>query len=164
MQNGHVVHENSECYSADEKSFCENNLTSMSMTCSNYAEMDQNMSSETSDADNRDMMLSLDTNALSSQYSMDIEGASLSSEVSAIYFAMKNSKLECIDEHGQDTITTDVCVEDDDYDELDDFDPYFFIKNLPDLSSVVPTFRRMLLPKQTRSCPSTTLVLDLDGK
>lgn len=162
VQNGRVVHETSGCYSVEEKSICENNSTSMSMTHSNYVEMDQNMCSENSDANNGDMMVSLDTNALSSQYSMDIEGASLSSEVSAIYFAMKNSKLECVDEHGQDTITTDVCVEDDDYDELDDFDPYFFIKNLPALSSVVPTFRRMLLPKQTRSCPSTTLVLDLD--
>jgi len=55
-------------------------------------------------------------------------------------------------------------VEDDQYEEFDDFDPYFFIKNLPDLSAVVPTFRPMLLPKQTRSCPPTTLVLDLDGK
>ncbi|KAK4402646.1 CTD small phosphatase-like protein 2 [Sesamum angolense] len=44
----------------------------------------------------------------------------------------------------------------------DDFDPYYFIKNLPELSSVVPAFRPVLLPKQTRSCPSTTLVLDLD--
>ncbi|XP_015869526.1 uncharacterized protein LOC107406835 isoform X1 [Ziziphus jujuba] len=92
----------------------------------------------------------------------DVEGANLSSEVSAIYLAMKNSKLECVDEHGQDPMSTDVYVEDDDYEEFDDFDPYFFIKNLPDLSSVVPTFRPMLLPKQTRSCPPTTLVLDLD--
>ncbi|TXG56055.1 hypothetical protein EZV62_017368 [Acer yangbiense] len=90
------------------------------------------------------------------------EGAGLSSEVSAIYLAMKNSKLECVDEHGQESMSTDVCVEDDEYEEFDDFDPYLFIKNLPDLSSVVPTFRHMLLPKQTRSCPPTTLVLDLD--
>ncbi|KAK4841236.1 hypothetical protein QYF36_001206 [Acer negundo] len=90
------------------------------------------------------------------------EGAGLSSEVSAIYLAMKNSKLECVDEHGQESMSTDVCVDDDEYEEFDDFDPYLFIKNLPDLSSVVPTFRHMLLPKQTRSCPPTTLVLDLD--
>ncbi|KAJ0096130.1 hypothetical protein Patl1_16937 [Pistacia atlantica] len=92
----------------------------------------------------------------------DPEGANLSSEVSAIYLAMKNSKLECVDEHGQESMSTDVSVEDDEYDDFDDFDPYLFIKNLPDLSSVVPTFRPMLLPKQTRSCPPTTLVLDLD--
>ncbi|PON50658.1 Dullard phosphatase domain [Parasponia andersonii] len=92
----------------------------------------------------------------------DVEGANLSSEVSAIYLAMKNSKLECVDEHGQDPMSTDGYVEDEDYEEFDDFDPYLFIKNLPALSSVVPTFRPMLLPKQTRSCPPTTLVLDLD--
>lgn len=90
-------------------------------------------------------------------------GAGLSSEVSAIYLAMKNSKLECVDEHGQDSMSADVCVDEEEYEEFEDFDPYLFIKNLPDLSSVVPTFRPMLLPKQTRSCPPTTLVLDLDG-
>ncbi|KAL6969270.1 hypothetical protein U1Q18_028994 [Sarracenia purpurea var. burkii] len=91
-------------------------------------------------------------------------GGNLSSEVSALYVSIKNSKLECVDEQDQDQdhMSTDVCVEDDEYDEFDDFDPYYFIKNLPALSTVVPTFRRMLLPKQTRSCPSTTLVLDLD--
>lgn len=76
---------------------------------------------------------------------------------------MKNSNLECIDENNQDHMSADVCQEDEDAEEYDDFDPYFFIKNLPELSSVVPTFRPLLLPKQTRSCPSTTLVLDLDG-
>ncbi|XP_022951092.1 CTD small phosphatase-like protein 2 isoform X3 [Cucurbita pepo subsp. pepo] len=86
----------------------------------------------------------------------------LSSEVSAIYLAMRNSKLECVDEHAHDTMAAEVHVQDDEYEEIDDFDPYFFIKNLPDLSAVVPTYRPMLLPKQTRSCPSTTLVLDLD--
>uniref|UniRef100_A0A5B7BZP0 FCP1 homology domain-containing protein n=1 Tax=Davidia involucrata TaxID=16924 RepID=A0A5B7BZP0_DAVIN len=92
----------------------------------------------------------------------DLGGASLSSEVSAMYPSMKNSKLECVDEHNQEHMSSDVYVEDDECEEFDDFDPYFFIKNLPALSSVVPTFRPMLLPKQTRSCPPTTLVLDLD--
>ncbi|CAL2230733.1 unnamed protein product [Prunus armeniaca] len=91
-----------------------------------------------------------------------VEAASISSEVSAIYLAMKNSKLECVDEHGQEPMSTDLYTDDDEFDEIDDFDPYLFIKNLPDLSSVVPTFRPMLLPKQTRSCPPTSLVLDLD--
>lgn len=85
----------------------------------------------------------------------------LSPEVSAIYLAMQHSKLECVDEKSQDSISEEVCVEHED-DEFDDFDPYLFIKDLPDLSVVVPKFRSMLLPKQTRSCPSTTLVLDLD--
>jgi len=86
----------------------------------------------------------------------------LSSEVSAIYLAMQHSKLECVDEQSQDSISTEGCVEPDE-DDFDDFDPYTFIKDLPDLSAVVPKFRPVLLPKQTRSCPSTTLVLDLDG-
>jgi len=93
----------------------------------------------------------------------DTQEACLSSEVSAIYLAMKNSKLECLDEHGQDTMMVDASLEEEEYEEFDDFDPYYFIKNLPALSSVVPTFRPMLLPKQTRRCPRTTLVLDLDG-
>lgn len=94
--------------------------------------------------------------------SADAQEACLSSEVSAIYLAMKNSKLECLDEHGQDTIMVDASMEEEEYEEFEDFDPYCFIKNLPALSSVVPTFRPMLLPKQTRRCPRTTLVLDLD--
>ncbi|GKV16106.1 hypothetical protein SLEP1_g26797 [Rubroshorea leprosula] len=107
-------------------------------------------------------MLAVDTNDVNSCCNADSEGVTLSSEVSAIYLAMKNSKLECVDELGQDPMSTDVCAEDEYYEEFDDFDPYLFIKNLPDLSSVVPTFRPVLLPKQTRSCPPTTLVLDLD--
>ncbi|KAL6193105.1 hypothetical protein ACLB2K_034189 [Fragaria x ananassa] len=91
-----------------------------------------------------------------------VEATNISSEVSAIYLAMKNSKLECLDEHGQEPMSTDLYVDEDDNEEFDDFDPYLFIKNLPDLSSVVPTFRPLLLPKQTRSCPPTSLVLDLD--
>lgn len=86
----------------------------------------------------------------------------LSPEVSAIYLAMQHSKLECVDEKSQDSIPEEVCVEPED-DEFDDFDPFLFIKDLPDLSMVVPKFRSLLLPKRTRSCPSTTLVLDLDG-
>ncbi|CAF1786734.1 CTD small phosphatase-like protein 2 [Brassica napus] len=83
--------------------------------------------------------------------------------VSAVYLAMKSSKLECVEERGQDTLITSVCnVEDEEDEEFDEFDPYLFIKNLPNLSSVVPTFRPVLLPKQTRSCPPISLVLDLD--
>ncbi|KAD2804012.1 hypothetical protein E3N88_37389 [Mikania micrantha] len=87
-------------------------------------------------------------------------GCGLSSEVSAIYQCMKDSKLECVDE--DDHVSSDVQMDDDEYVEFDEFDPYFFIKNLPALASVVPSFRPVLLPKQTRSCPPTTLVLDLD--
>ncbi|XP_018446717.1 uncharacterized protein LOC108818289 isoform X2 [Raphanus sativus] len=75
-----------------------------------------------------------------------------------------SSKLECVDERGQDALITSVCnnMEDEEDEEFDEFDPYLFIKNLPNLSSVVPTFRPLLLPKQTRSCPPISLVLDLD--
>ncbi|KQJ85848.1 CTD small phosphatase-like protein 2 [Brachypodium distachyon] len=90
------------------------------------------------------------------------ELGSLSPEVSAIYLAMQHSKLECIDEQSQDSISTDGCANPDEAEELEEFDPYSFIKDLPDLSVVVPKFRPVLLPKQTRSCPRTTLVLDLD--
>ncbi|KAH9619051.1 hypothetical protein KSS87_009158 [Heliosperma pusillum] len=92
----------------------------------------------------------------------DTSEVCLSSEASAIYLAMKNSKLECLDEQGQDSVMVDTSIEEEELEEFDDFDPYFFIKNLPALSSVVPTFRRMLLPKQTRRCPPNSLVLDLD--
>ncbi|KAK7306362.1 hypothetical protein VNO77_44296 [Canavalia gladiata] len=108
-----------------------------------------------------DQMLALSTTNANGCNS-DFDGNGLSLEVSAIYLAMKNSKLECIDEHGQDSMSSDTCPEDDEFEDFDDFDPYLFIKTLPDLSTVVPTFRRLLLPKQTRSCPPTTLVLDLD--
>ncbi|XP_073003310.1 uncharacterized protein [Typha latifolia] len=104
-----------------------------------------------------------EANHVNSSFEDDFSAlGNLSSEVSAIYLAMQHSKLECIDEQSQDSMSTDGCVEPDETDDLDDFDPYMFIKDLPDLSVVVPKFRPMLLPKQTRSCPSTTLVLDLD--
>lgn len=87
----------------------------------------------------------------------------LSLEASATLIATQNSRLECVDEPCQDIMPTEDCMEVDEVDDFDDFDPYLFIRNLPHLSAVVPTFRPILLPKQTRSCPSTTLVLDLDG-
>lgn len=92
------------------------------------------------------------------------ELGNLSSEVSAIYLAMQQSKLECIDEQSQDSTSTEGYADAEESEEYDEFDPYSFIKDLPDLSMVVPKFRPVLLPKQTRSCPTTTLVLDLDGK
>lgn len=92
----------------------------------------------------------------------DLGDQHMSSEVSTVHLSIKDSKLECIDEFNQVQLPADVNMEEEETEEFDDFDPYFFIKNLPDLSSVVPTFRPVLLPKQTRSCPSTTLVLDLD--
>ncbi|KAM3344532.1 CTD small phosphatase-like protein 2 isoform X1 [Capsicum galapagoense] len=92
----------------------------------------------------------------------DLGDEHMSSEVSDMHLSVRDSKLECIDEFNQVQLPADVNMEEEESEEFDDFDPYFFIKNLPDLSSVVPTFRPILLPKQTRSCPSATLVLDLD--
>ncbi|CAN4114266.1 unnamed protein product [Withania somnifera] len=92
----------------------------------------------------------------------DLGDRHMSSEVSTVHLSIKDPKLECIDEFNHVQLSADVNMEEEETEEFDDFDPYFFIKNLPDLSSVVPTFRPVLLPKQTRSCPSTTLVLDLD--
>ncbi|XP_077251762.1 uncharacterized protein LOC143890985 [Tasmannia lanceolata] len=106
--------------------------------------------------------ISTEESALPNFDGEDIVGGNISSEVSAIYLAMQHSKLECVDEPSDDSMSTNVSVEADEGDEIDDFDPYLFIRNLPELSAVVPTFRPMLLPKQTRSCPPTTLVLDLD--
>jgi CTD small phosphatase-like protein 2 len=115
------------------------------------------------DISNSSNVLALSTKTVNGCNS-DFDGNGLSVEVPTMYLSMKNPKLECVDEHGQDSISSDMCPEDDEFDDFDDFDPYLFIKTLPDLSKVVPTFRRILLPKQTRSCPPITLVLDLDGK
>lgn len=116
-----------------------------------------------SDSDNKeDHMLLIESDIGKSLCEDEFSGiGDLSPEVSAIYLAMQQSKLECVDEKSSDSVCEEVCVEPED-DDFDDFDPYLFIRDLPDLSEVVPKYRSMLLPKQTRSCPSTTLVLDLD--
>lgn len=83
------------------------------------------------------------------------------SEGSSLYLAIQQT------DGSHETSQAEVTADDDDLDvtadddDLDEFDPYLFIKHLPDLSEVgrLP----MLLPKQTRHCPSVTLVLDLDG-
>ncbi|KAK9104151.1 hypothetical protein Scep_020995 [Stephania cephalantha] len=104
----------------------------------------------------------LETNFLTAHWNDDLNGANVLSEVSAIYLAMQQSKLGYHDEADQLSLSNEALVDADDVEDIDDFDPFFFIKSLPELSSVVPTFRPVLLPKQTRSCPPTTLVLDLD--
>lgn len=89
--------------------------------------------------------------------SESVEEGLLSSDGASLFLAMQQTKsLKCNDEASQESRVAD---EDD---EIDDFDPYLFIKNLPHLSEVVSSFRPMLLPKQTRRCPPITLVLDLD--
>ena len=81
-----------------------------------------------------------------------------------LYLSMKNSKLESVDEHGQDSKSSNIYQENHEFEDFDDFYLYLFINTLADLSSVVPILIPLLLPKQTRSCLPTTLVLDLDGK
>lgn len=49
-----------------------------------------------------------------------------------------------------------------DSDETPYFDPHSFIRNLPDLSDVVPDDRPTILPKESRERKPITLVLDLD--
>ncbi|KNA09779.1 hypothetical protein SOVF_150440 isoform A [Spinacia oleracea] len=50
----------------------------------------------------------------------------------------------------------------DDSDVAQYFDPHSFIRNLPDLSEVVPSTRPTILPKESRKRKPITLVLDLD--
>ncbi|XWS19782.1 hypothetical protein CRYUN_Cryun31cG0046300 [Craigia yunnanensis] len=49
-----------------------------------------------------------------------------------------------------------------DSDQADDFDPQSFIKNLPELSDVVSSFRPAMVPKEAWRRKPITLVLDLD--
>ena len=66
------------------------------------------------------------------------------------------------------TTTTMQAVDDDtsdedlDDNELDEFDPYSFIKTLPPLSKCVQPRNTFLLPRLTRHSHKKTLVLDLD--
>ncbi|KAF8390645.1 hypothetical protein HHK36_025172 [Tetracentron sinense] len=147
----------------EDKNFCQNSRAAVPTSCPSEMDIDSNISSTNSDVQNSgSQMPPSETNFVNSHCNKELDEPNLSSEVSSIYLAMQHSELDCVDEPSQDFTSTEVCVEADDFEEFDDFDPYLFIKNLPDLSSVVPTFRPMLLPIQTRRCPPTTLVLDLD--
>ncbi|KMS95900.1 hypothetical protein BVRB_003850 isoform A [Beta vulgaris subsp. vulgaris] len=50
----------------------------------------------------------------------------------------------------------------DESDEAQYFDPHSFIRNLPDLSEIIPSNRPTILPKESRERKPITLVLDLD--
>ncbi|KAH9295701.1 hypothetical protein KI387_039289 [Taxus chinensis] len=85
---------------------------------------------------------------------ISIEDGLLNSDGACLFLAMQQTKsLEC---GGKDDNNSGNSGE------LDDFDPYLFIKSLPDLSEVVSPYRPILLPKQARRRPPITLVLDLD--
>eukprot|EP00249_Psilotum_nudum_P016048 c25632_g2_i1 orf=665-2233(-) len=91
-----------------------------------------------------------------SQHVDQLEEGLLESDGASLYLAVQQTKsLECNEDKGPGEAEGEG-------DEADDFDPYLFIKRLPDLSEVVSPCRPMLLPRQTRCCPPITLVLDLD--
>lgn len=52
--------------------------------------------------------------------------------------------------------------DEDEYDELEEFNPYMFIKCLPRYEDVVRSKRELVLPRKPRSAPHLSLVLDLD--
>ena len=140
--NVHIGQEISEPIVGEEKNYTENAVTLVTFPD------DMDIDTKKFNLQRLDQIHTIGRNVVDSYCNADSKGANLSSEVSTIYLAMKNYKLECIDKLGQDSMSVDVYVEDDQYEEFDDFDPYFFIKkNLPDLSAVVPTFWPMLLPK-----------------
>ncbi|GKV14752.1 hypothetical protein SLEP1_g25575 [Rubroshorea leprosula] len=63
-------------------------------------------------SNSEEKILALDASAVNPYCNADSDGVTLSFEVSAKYLAMKNSKLECVDEHSQDPMSTDVRAED----------------------------------------------------
>ncbi|XP_026394877.1 CTD small phosphatase-like protein 2 isoform X2 [Papaver somniferum] len=81
--------------------------------------------------------------------------ASINSDDACLYLAIH--QLKSCDEQSDFNSHSVVGV-----DEVDCFDPYLFLRNLPDLSDVVPSLWPLLLPKETRKRKSITLVLDLD--
>ncbi|XP_068665943.1 uncharacterized protein [Aristolochia californica] len=82
------------------------------------------------------------------------EEAVVNSDDACLYLAIQQVKPS------HPKIKEDCCSGD--TDEVDGFDPHLFLRNLPELSEVVPTVWPMLLPKETLSIKPVTLVLDLD--
>ena len=98
-------------------------------------------------------------NRNSEQTAECMEDGLYDSEGSSLYLAIQQTNA--LDGSNEKSRQVENVAEEDD---LDDFDPYLFIKHLPDLSEVILSSRSpVLLPKQTRRCPPITLVLDLDG-
>ena len=90
-----------------------------------------------------------------------------SSEVCVSLDASGKEVVSCRRMHVTTTTTMqavddDTSDEDLDDNELDEFDPYSFIKTLPPLSKCVQPRNTFLLPRLTRHSHKKTLVLDLD--
>lgn len=83
-----------------------------------------------------------------------VEETSVRSDDACLYLALQQMKPS--DENA------DVNYHSGDLDEVDDFDPHTFIRNLPDLSEVAPSLWPTLLPKEEQKRNLITLVLDLD--
>uniref|UniRef100_A0A6N2M6U5 FCP1 homology domain-containing protein n=1 Tax=Salix viminalis TaxID=40686 RepID=A0A6N2M6U5_SALVM len=79
------------------------------------------------------------------------EEAMIDSDNSSLYLAI--NQIRSCDQESELNI---------DSDQAEDFDPLFFIKNLPELSDVVSNFRPSIHPKESCRRKSITLVLDLD--
>ncbi|KAG9447509.1 hypothetical protein H6P81_013637 [Aristolochia fimbriata] len=82
------------------------------------------------------------------------EEAVVNSDDACLYLAIQQVKPS------HEKINEDYCSGE--RDEVDGFDPHLFLRNLPELSEVVPAVWPMLLPKETRKTKPVTLVLDLD--
>lgn len=87
---------------------------------------------------------------------VSVEEALLNSDGACLFFAIQQTKSLEYGDTDKDANDSGIA------DEVDDFDPYLFIKSLPDLSEVVSPYRPGLLPRQTRRRQPFTLVLDLD--
>ena len=87
-----------------------------------------------------------------------IEDGLHDSEESSLFLVIQQTNT-FDDSHASGQVDT---IEDED--DFNDFDPYLFIKHLPDLSELLLSSRPpIVIPKQTQCCPPVTLVLDLDG-
>lgn len=126
-------------------------------------------SSHTADEEVLGTQVAFDVGANCMEWSLEVENRDpaqtaeriddgiFDSEGSSLYLAIQQTKAL---DGSNETSPAEAAADEDD---LDDFDPYLFIKHLPDLSEVVTSGRPpVLLPRQTRRCPPITLVLDLD--
>lgn len=86
-----------------------------------------------------------------------VDEAVVNSDDASLYQAIQQMKRP------DDTALMSSYSSDLDAEDLDDFDPQLFIQNLPDLSDMEMEIWSTLLPKESPTKKSVTLVLDLDG-